>query len=132
MLFVLLAAIAGGASNAGVAQTASFSYAVVALGGNFSEPAGVAVDSGGNVYVADYNNSAIKEMPAGCASSSCVTTLGGGFRFPLGVAVDRSGNVYVADYGNNALKAMPAGCASSSCVTTVSGGFDFPVGVAVD
>jgi large repetitive protein len=43
------------------------------------------------------NNNAVKEMPAGCASSSCVTTLGGGFGNPFGVAVDGSGNVYVAD-----------------------------------
>ena len=42
----------------------------------------------GNVYVADYGNNAVKEMPAGCASSSCVTTLGGGFNYPQGVAVD--------------------------------------------
>ena len=44
-----------------------------------------------------YGNNAVKEMPAGCASSSCVTTLGGGFAHPSGVAVDGSGNVYVAD-----------------------------------
>ena len=50
------------------------------LGGGFSIPAGVAVDGSGNVYVADYGNAAVKEMPPGCASSSCVTTLGGGFR----------------------------------------------------
>ena len=93
---------------------------------------GVAVDGSGNVYVADYDNSAVKEMPAGCASSSCVTTLGGGFSYPKGVAVDGSGNVYVADNGNSAVKEMPAGCASSSCVTTLGGGFNNPSGVAVD
>jgi hypothetical protein len=71
-------------------------------------------------------NNAVKEMPAGCASSSCVTTLGGGFNFPFGVAVDGSGNVYVADTDNNAVKEMPAGCASSSCVTTLGGGFSYP------
>ena len=49
-------------------------------------------------------NNAVKEMPAGCASSSCVTTLGGGFSYPTGVAVDGSGNVYVADTGNSAVK----------------------------
>ena len=53
MHFGLLALLAGGASNAGVAQTASFSYAVVVLGGGFSGPDGVALDSSGNVYVAD-------------------------------------------------------------------------------
>jgi ribosomal protein S11 len=90
------------------------------------------LDGSGNVYVADTFNNAVKEMPAGCASSSCVSTLGGGFSAPYGVAVDASGNVYVADTGNSAVKEMPAGCASSSCVTTLGGGFSFPRGVAVD
>jgi len=92
----------------------------------------VAVDGSGNVYIADYLNHAVKEMPAGCASSSCVSTLGGGFNNPTGVAVDGSGNVYVADFNNNAVKEMPAGCASSSCVSTLGGGFSSPYGVAVD
>jgi sugar lactone lactonase YvrE len=114
------------------AQTASFSYAITSLGNGFSSPTGVEVDGSGNVYVADHNNSAVKEMPAGCASSSCVTTLGGGFSLPFGVTVDGSGNVYVADTYNSAVKEMPAGCASSSCVTTLGGGFSYPWSVTVD
>ena len=114
------------------AQTASFNYAITTMGGGFGSPDGVAVDGSGNVYVADYGNNAVKEMPAGCASSSCVTTLGGGFGYAGSVAVDGSGNVYIADYDNNAVKEMPAGCASSSCVTSLGGGFGHPSGVAVD
>jgi sugar lactone lactonase YvrE len=117
---------------AAVAQTAHFSYAITALGGGFSKPSSAAVDGSGNVYVADEGNSAVKEMPAGCASSSCVKTLGGGFNHPWGVAVDGSGNVYVADTFNVAVKEMPAGCTSSSCVKTLGGGFGQPIGVAVD
>jgi streptogramin lyase len=105
--------------------------AITSLGGGFS-PIGMAVDASGNVYVADYSNSAVKEMPSGCASFSCVTTLGGGFDLPRGVAVDGSGNVYVADTSNNRVIEMPSGCASFSCVTTLGGGFDLPYGVAVD
>ena len=114
------------------AQTASFNYPITTLGGGFNSPEGVAVDGRGNVYVADTGNNTVKEMPAGCASSSCVKTLGGGFNNPRGMAVDGSGNVYVADNGHNAVKEMPAGCASSSCVTTLGGGFSCPWGVAVD
>ena len=88
------------------AQTASFSYAITTLGGGFRSPVGVAVDGSGNVYIADYDNNAVKEMPAGCASSSCVTSLGGGFGHPSGVAVDGSGNVYVAEWLNNAVKEL--------------------------
>jgi len=118
------------------AQTAA--YLGQPLGGGFSDPFGVAVDGSGNVYVADQGNSAVKEMPAGCASSSCVITLGGGFSAPQGVAVDGSGNVYVADQGHNAVKEMANTCtatlySSSGCtVTTLGGGFSHPNGVAVD
>jgi len=114
------------------AQAQTAAYSGQPLGGGFYIPYGVAVDGSGNVYVADTDNSLVKEMPAGCASSSCVTTLGGGFSYPHGVAVDGSGNVYVADTAHNAVKEMPAGCASSSCVTTLGGGFGAPQGVAVD
>jgi hypothetical protein len=69
------------------AQTAYFAGTVTQLGGGFSEPFGAAVDGSGNVYIADFVNSAVKEMPPGCASSSCVTTLGGGFGNPFGCTV---------------------------------------------
>jgi large repetitive protein len=114
------------------AQAAQFSYAIAQLGGGFNSPSGVAVDGSGNIYVADSNNNAVKEIPAGCTSSSCVTTLGGGFNNPNSVAVDGRDNVYVADYGNNAVEVMPAGCANASCVTALGGGFNGPAFVAVD
>jgi sugar lactone lactonase YvrE len=84
------------------------------------------------VYIADSFNNAIKELPSGCFSASCVITLGGGFSFPQGVAVDENGNVFVADYENQAVKEMPPGCVSSNCVTTVGGRIRAPESVAVD
>ena len=92
----------------------------------------MAVDGSGNIYIADTFNSAVKEMPPGCASSTCVTTLGGGFYYPFGVAVDGSGNVYVGDTGAGLVQEMPPGCFTSSCVTTLGGQFFSPTGVVVD
>ena len=66
------------------------------LGSGFSFPWGVAVDGGGNVFVADYGNSAVKEIVA-AGGYTTVNTLGGGFSSPRGVAVDGSGNVFVGD-----------------------------------
>ena len=101
------------------------------LGGGFQFPYGVALDGNGDVFVADMRNNLVKEIPAGCASSSCVSTLGGIYN-PTGIAVDGAGNVYVTDNGEGFVKEMPSGCASSSCMTTLGGGFIEPSGVAVD
>ncbi len=78
-------------------------------------PGGVAVDSAGNVYVADMRNYTIRMItPSGIASSlggragSVGSTDGTGsearFSFPSGVAVGSAGNVYVADSGNNTIR----------------------------
>ncbi len=97
---------------------------VTTFGGGLVSPREAAVDGSGNIYVTD--NAAVKEIPAGCVSASCVMTLGGGFVNPFGVAVDGSGNIYVGDIGNKSVKEIPAGCANSSCVMTLGGGFDTP------
>jgi sugar lactone lactonase YvrE len=85
----------------------------------FNYPGGVAVDSAGNVYVADFGNCTIRKItPAGA-----VTTLAGlagksgtadgtgsdgRFSLPSSVAVDKSGNVYVADSGNHTIRKITA------------------------
>ena len=68
----------------------------------FNGPVGLAVDAGGNVYVADRGNSCIRKItPAGQ-----VSTLADGsgnsarFSYPIGVSVDAPGNVYVVDFFN--------------------------------
>ena len=56
-------------------------------------PTGVAVDAAGDVFVADYGHSAVKEvLPDGT-----INTIGSGFSHPEGVAVDATGDVFVAD-----------------------------------
>lgn len=76
----------------------------------FRGPFGVAVDSAGNVYVADMNNHRICKVTA----DGVVTTLAGtglqgyaegtgtnaAFNYPTDVAVDGAGNVYIADSQN--------------------------------
>ena len=70
-------------------------------------PLGVAVDRLGNVFVADYGNNAVKEIPAG---GGTVQTLGSGSGFdgPSGVAVNAAGDVFVANANNNTVKEIPA------------------------
>ncbi|VDB00582.1 FIG01132568: hypothetical protein, partial [Olavius algarvensis spirochete endosymbiont] len=87
-------------------------------------PTGVAVDSSGNVYVADSVNHRIRKItPAAVVSTFAGTDSEGfadgtgtaaQFNHPLGVAVDSEGNIYVADYGNHRIrKITPAGVVST-------------------
>ncbi|HJZ96495.1 MAG TPA: hypothetical protein VKE70_08305 [Candidatus Solibacter sp.] len=118
------------------------------------DPHGVAVDSRGNVYIADTFESRIQMMsPDGVFRT--VTGTGeqgysgdGGDAFvaklyaPTSVAVDVSGNLYLADTGNQRIRKV----ASDGTITTVAGGgriegdgilatqavLAYPQGVAVD
>jgi len=80
-----------------------------------SNPAGLAVDAAGNLYVADRGNSTIRKIdPAGNVSTLAgVAGIEGSsdggfsdalFSFPVGVAVDFSGVVYVADSNANTVR----------------------------
>lgn len=141
----LVSTVAGTAGSPGSTNGTSTSA-------RFNVPASIAVDSGGNLYVADTNNNAIRKIsPVGQ-----VTTLAGGtsgsadgagsaasFNGPSGVAVDSSGNVYVADSSNSTIREItPAGAVTTLAGTAgVTGSidgmgnaarFNYLVGIAVD
>ena len=88
---------------------------------------GVAVDAYGDVFVADNNNNAVKEV----LPDETILTIGSGFSFPQAVAVDAYGDVFVADTGNDAIKeVLPDGPPSSRSHRL--DGLSTPTGVAVD
>jgi streptogramin lyase len=93
---------------------------------SFGNPRGIAVDSLGNVYVADSLNNAIDEWNVSTQQLAQLPVPG--LSGPTAVAVDQQGNVYIADTGNNAIKEWSAGV-----VTVVwANGLNAPAGVTVD
>jgi len=116
----------------------------------FDEPAGIAIDAAGNLYVVDTENIRIRKV----SPKGEVSTLAGGeygfadgagqnarFFEPTGITIDAAGNLYVADSFNHRIrKVTPAGV-----VSTLAGSepgfadgagsaarFDGPTGIAID
>ncbi len=147
----MVTTIAGSAGNFGIVDGTNNAA-------EFNQPEGVAVDSDGNVYVAD--SAAIRKLtPVG--TNWIVTTIAGSFpnngsadgtnasaqfESPAGLCVDKSGNLYVADEPAATIrKIMPEG--TNWVVTTIAGSagnfgsadgtngnarFDVPFGLALD
>ncbi len=95
---------------------------------NLAMPSGVAVDSSGNVYIADTGNAAIKVWSA--TSGNVATLIATGLASPTGVAVDAADNVYIADSG--AGKIFKWTLATGQLTTLISSGLSTPNGLAVD
>ena len=61
-----------------------------------SYPEGVAVDTAGNLYVADTNNKRVLKLAVGSSTPTVLPFTG--LKLPGGVAVDTADNLYVLDY----------------------------------
>lgn len=101
-----------------------------AIGAKLSFPTDVATGANGAIYIADTNNSRIRQVN----SQNRVDTIAGSgffgntgdngpatrasFEFPRGIAVDAGGNVYVADTLNNRIRKISI----DGTVTTIAGG----------
>jgi hypothetical protein len=105
--------------------------------GQFNDPAGVAVDGSGNVYVADTGNNRIQKFTSNGAYITQWGGLGSGngqLSGPFGLTVV-GGNVYVVDTGNSRVQIFTTAGAYVSQWGGVGGGsglFQQPLCVAVD
>jgi len=101
-----------------------------AANAQLSAAQGVSLDTAGNLYIADYNNCAVRKVTA----SGTISTVAGNFLTcgtfgdgglatsaalggPLAVAVDHSGNLYIADDWSDTLRKVSA----AGIITSVAG-----------
>jgi sugar lactone lactonase YvrE len=102
-------------------------------------PRGLALDSGGNLYVGDTGNHRVLFYPAGSTTATRVYGQGGDFTTaisnnggvsanslstPAGVALDSSDNLYVADFNNSRVLFYPAGSTTATRVYGQGGVFN--------
>ena len=153
--------VSGGNVNTIVGDgTGGFSGdAGAATSAEVSEPTGVALDSSGNLFIADYKNNVIRKVTTSGTISTVAGNNGSGagysgdnaaatsaqLNLPVSVAVDSAGNLYIADTTNNRVRKVTA---SSGFITTLAGSdlhgdqgdngsainalIDTPIGIAVD
>lgn len=95
-----------------------------------SQPAGIAMDGAGNLYIADVGNNVVRRIDA---ITGIITTVAGNglqaysgdggpatasaLNLPEGVALDAAGNLYIADSGNNVVRLV----SPNGVITTVAG-----------
>jgi sugar lactone lactonase YvrE len=125
-----------------------------AISAFLDKPTGVAVDTSGNVYIADSHNHRIRKVGGGTITTIAGTGIPGfsgdnaaasaaQLDLPTAVAVDSSGNIYIADTNNQRIRKI-----TGTTISTIAGDgeelfggdggaataavLDSPTGIAID
>ena len=101
----------------------------LATAAKLNQPWGISFDTQGNLYIADYNNNAIRKInTSGIISTICGNGTGGytgnggiataaTLYQPSGVVLDGTGNIYIADAGNSVIRQIN----STGIINTMAG-----------
>lgn len=145
----VLAGVSGnsGNNNAVIPATATAN----AINPRFNNPAGLAIDVTGNVYVADYGNNLIRKI----ATDGTISTVAGksvgnvdgvgtaaSLNGPRAIAIDAAGNLFVADANNHTIRKIDltgnvttfagTGKAGNADGSGKAASFSHPSGITID
>jgi uncharacterized protein (TIGR03437 family) len=99
-----------------------------ATAAQLNKPQGIAVDSSGNIYVADTQNARVRKISGGAINTVAGNGMPGyggdggsataaQLYVPIGLAVDSAGNLYIADFTNNRVRKV----STAGVISTVAG-----------
>jgi len=128
----IISTVAGGATEGVVGELSGYSGdGGPATSAQLNWPNGVAVDSVGNIYIADSNNFVIRKVTVSTGIISTVAGDGGRgnsgdgglatsaeFGFPNAVALDSAGNIYIVDGNNPVIRKVTV---STGIINTIAG-----------
>jgi sugar lactone lactonase YvrE len=128
-LAVLIPGIVSTVAGNGTAGTTGNGGA--ATSAELNDPGNVAVDSAGNMYIANYNNQDIQKVTASSGNISIVAGNGTSgysgdgsaatsaeFKHPSGLGIDSAGNIYIADKNNCRIRKVTV---ATGVIATVAG-----------
>jgi hypothetical protein len=107
-----------------------------------SGPSALALDGAGNLFIADFNNGDVIEVPTTTGLAPSVVNTGGLLQHPIALALDLLGNLYIGDAGPGGVDAgngnpgflvkVPSGGAAFKMTIPSSVSIIFPQALAID